>query len=95
MLYDLVPPKRYGALRDRGNDFMLSRVKTERFKLAFVNRCLPLPLPLPLRLPNCRRLSFPGDTKKNARVVCQLVMSEFQYETEEFYFPEDNVCLMT
>ena len=40
VLYDLLPPKRNRALRDRGHDFILPRVKTERFKRAFVNRCL-------------------------------------------------------
>ena len=40
VLFDLLPPKRNGALRDRGHDFILLLVKTERFKRAFVNRCL-------------------------------------------------------
>ena len=39
-LYDLFRPKRNRALRDRGHDFILPRVKTELFKRAFVNRCL-------------------------------------------------------
>ncbi|CAH3170390.1 unnamed protein product, partial [Porites lobata] len=40
VLYDLFRPKRNRALRDRGHDFILPRVKTELFKRAFVNRCL-------------------------------------------------------
>ena len=40
VLYDLLPPKRNRALRKRGHDFILPKVKTERFKRAFVNRCL-------------------------------------------------------
>ena len=39
-LFDLLPPKHNRALRDRGHDFTLPRVKTERFKRAFVNICL-------------------------------------------------------
>ena len=35
VLFDLLPPK-----RNRGHDFILPRVKTERFKRAFVKRCL-------------------------------------------------------
>ena len=40
VLYDLFRPKRNRALRDRGHDFILPRVKAELFKRAFVNRCL-------------------------------------------------------
>ena len=40
VLYDLLPPKRNRALRERGHDFILPKVKMERFKRAFVNRCL-------------------------------------------------------
>ena len=40
VLFDLLPPKLNRALRDRGHDFILPRVKSERFKRAFVNRCL-------------------------------------------------------
>jgi len=40
VLYDLLPLKRNRALRERGHDFILSKVKTERFKRAFLNRCL-------------------------------------------------------
>ena len=40
VLYDLLPPKRNRALRKRGHDFILPKVKTERFKRAFVNICL-------------------------------------------------------
>ena len=39
-LYDFFRPKRNRALRDRGHDFILPRVKTELFKRAFLNRCL-------------------------------------------------------
>ena len=39
-LYDLLPPKRTRTLRDRGHNFILPRVSTERFKRVFVNRCL-------------------------------------------------------
>ena len=46
MYCDLLPPKRNGVLRERGHDdFILPRVKTERFKGAFLNRC-PLKLSL-------------------------------------------------
>ena len=40
ILYDLVPPKCNRALRDRGHDYVFLRVKTERFKWAFVNRMI-------------------------------------------------------
>ena len=40
VLFNLLPPKRNRALGDGGHDFMLPRVKTERFKRAFVNRYL-------------------------------------------------------
>ena len=39
-LYDLLPPKRNRALRDKDHDFIRPRGKTERFKRTFVNRCL-------------------------------------------------------
>ena len=42
VLYDLLLPKRNRnrALRDRGHDLILPRVKTEHFKQAFVNKYL-------------------------------------------------------
>ena len=40
VLYNLLPPKRYRVLRERGHDFTLPKVKTDRFKRAFANRCL-------------------------------------------------------
>ena len=42
VLYNLLPPKCYRVLRERGHDFILRipKVKTDRFKRAFVNRCL-------------------------------------------------------
>ena len=40
VLYDLLLPKRNRTLGDRRHDFMLPRVRTERFNRAFVNRCL-------------------------------------------------------
>lgn len=40
VLYDLFPNKRNRAFKDRGHDFILPRVKTERLNRAFVNRCL-------------------------------------------------------
>ena len=39
-LYDLLPKKRERALRPCGNPFLLPRIKTERFKKCFINRCL-------------------------------------------------------
>ena len=40
VLDELLPPKRNKVLRERGHDdFILPRVKTERFKPAFVNGC--------------------------------------------------------
>ena len=39
-LYDLLPPQRSLFLRSRGHDFILPRVRTERFKRCFINRCL-------------------------------------------------------
>ena len=38
VLYDLLPPKRNRVPRERGHDFVLTKVKTERFKRAFVNK---------------------------------------------------------
>ena len=40
ILYDLLPPKRRRVLRERKHDFILPRIKTERFKHCFINRCL-------------------------------------------------------
>ena len=40
VLYDLLPSKRNRVLRERGHEFIPPSVKTERFKRAFVNRCL-------------------------------------------------------
>ena len=40
VLYKLLPPKRTRVLREMGHDFIFPKVKTERFKGAFVNRCL-------------------------------------------------------
>ena len=40
ILHDLLPPKRRRVLRERKHDFILPRVKTERFKHCFLNRCL-------------------------------------------------------
>jgi len=39
-LYDLLPPQKSSFLRSRGHDFTLPRVRTERFKQCFINRCL-------------------------------------------------------
>ncbi len=39
-LYQLLPPKKQRSLRNRGHDFILPAVKTERFKRSFINRCL-------------------------------------------------------
>ena len=39
-LYQLLPPKKQRFLRNRGHDFILPAVKTERFKRSFINRCL-------------------------------------------------------
>lgn len=39
-LYELLPPERARMLRDRGHNFILPCVRTERFKRVFVNRCL-------------------------------------------------------
>ena len=39
-LYQLLPPKKQRFLRNRGDDFILLDVKTERFKRSFINRCL-------------------------------------------------------
>ena len=40
ILHDLLPPKRRCVLRECKHDFKLPRVKTERFKHFFLNRCL-------------------------------------------------------
>ena len=39
-LYEILPPKRQRPLRAREHDFILPKVKTERFKRSFLNRCL-------------------------------------------------------
>ena len=39
-LYELLPPKRQRQLREREHDFILPKVKTERFRRSFLNRCL-------------------------------------------------------
>ena len=39
-LHNLLPSKLNRPLRRRGHDFELPIVKTERFKNAFINRCL-------------------------------------------------------
>ena len=39
-LYQLLPPKKQRFLRNRGHDFILPAVNTERFKRSFINRCL-------------------------------------------------------
>ena len=39
-LYSLLPNKLIRPLRQRGHDFELPIVKTERFKNVFINRCL-------------------------------------------------------
>ena len=40
ILHDLLPPKRKRVLRERKHDFIFPRVKTERFKQSFLNRCI-------------------------------------------------------
>ena len=37
--YDLLPPKRLRYTRERGHNFILPLVQTERFKRTFINRC--------------------------------------------------------
>ena len=39
-LFHLLPLKRTRILRERGHDFIPPRVKTERFKKVFLNRCI-------------------------------------------------------
>ena len=39
-LKTLLPPRRQLELRDRGHNYELPRVRTQRFKRVFVNRCL-------------------------------------------------------
>jgi hypothetical protein len=39
-LKDMLPPTRNRLLRDRKHNFILPRIKTERFKNAFINRCI-------------------------------------------------------
>ena len=38
-LYQLLPPKKQRFLRNRGHYFTLPAVKTEHFKMSFINRC--------------------------------------------------------
>ena len=40
ILHDLLPPKRKRVLRERKHDFIFPRVRTERFKQSFLNRCI-------------------------------------------------------
>ena len=37
---DLLPTKRKRSLRKRNHEFILPKIRTERFKNCFVNRCL-------------------------------------------------------
>ncbi len=39
-LYELLPPKKTRTLRKRGHNFILPKVRTERYKRSFINRCL-------------------------------------------------------
>ena len=39
-LFDLLPPERTRQLRNRGHNYILPRIRTERFKSSFINRCL-------------------------------------------------------
>ena len=39
-LNDLLPPVKTRTLRNRGHQHILPKVKTERFKRCFANRCL-------------------------------------------------------
>ena len=40
ILYDLLPEKKSRFLREREHSFILPKIKTERFKRSFLNRCL-------------------------------------------------------
>ena len=40
ILHDLLPQKRKRVLRERKHDFIFPRVRTERFKQSFLNRCI-------------------------------------------------------
>ena len=40
VLYELLPPKRLRVLRQRDRAFILPKVRTERYKRSFLNRCL-------------------------------------------------------
>ena len=40
ILHDLLPLKRKRVLRERKHDFIFPRVRTERFKQSFLNRCI-------------------------------------------------------
>ena len=40
ILYDLLPNKKSRFLRERQHSFILPKIKTERFKRSFLNRCL-------------------------------------------------------
>jgi hypothetical protein len=39
-LYELLPAKKQRLLREREHDFILPKIKTERFKRSFLNRCI-------------------------------------------------------
>ena len=39
-LRDLLPMQRRRSLRSRGHNYILPRIRTERFKRTFINRCL-------------------------------------------------------
>ena len=39
-LQDLLPNKRSRLLRSRGHEYVSPRIRTERFKRSFINRCL-------------------------------------------------------
>ena len=39
-LYDLLPPERTRQLRNRGHNYILPRIRTERIKSSFINRCV-------------------------------------------------------
>ena len=39
-LYELLPPQRQRILRDRGLNYILPRVRTERFERTLIKRCL-------------------------------------------------------
>ena len=39
-LYELLPLKKTRTLRKRGHNFILPKIRTERYKRSFINRCL-------------------------------------------------------